>query len=58
MGEVGAEETGEVSLEEAGGEGGSVGRSLWRELIWRMVGRVGALLESCVLVNDCYYASC
>jgi hypothetical protein len=55
-GELGGDAAGEVSWEETGGEGGSVGRSLWRELIWRMVGRAGAL-ESCVLVNGCYYAS-
>lgn len=48
------EEAGEGSLEEAGGEGGSAGRSLWRGLSWRMLGR-GALLESCGLVNACYY---
>lgn len=54
-GELGAEEAGEGSLE-AGGEGGSVGRSLWRGLICWMVGR-SAALESCVLVNECYYAS-
>lgn len=55
-GELGADEAGEASWEEAGGDGGSEGRSLWRELIWRMVGRDVAL-ESCVLVNACYCAS-
>jgi hypothetical protein len=54
-GELGVEEAGEGSLEDAGGEGGSAGRSLWRGLIWRMTGR-GAALESCVLVNECYHA--
>lgn len=50
------EGAGEASWEEAGGDGGSAGRSLWRVLIWLMVGRIGAL-ESCELVNACYYAS-
>lgn len=52
-GELGEEGAGEGSLEEAGGEGGSAGRSLWSGLIWWMVGR-GAMLESCGLVNACY----
>ncbi len=54
-GELGGEEDGD-GLFEAGGEGGSVGRSLWMGLIWWIWGRVGAE-ESSLLVNGCYHAS-
>ena len=42
---------------EAGGEGGSAGRSLWRGVVsWRRTGWASGLWP-CVLVNVCYYSA-